>query len=77
VMRLARPMAEEPGRLRVVCVALNSSPETLTFRLPGPEGERRLLIDSAHPEREEQPVGDAYEIEAHGAALIAWEADLP
>jgi glycogen operon protein len=75
VMRLVeRP---EDGRARILCVVLNSSPEALDFRLPGPDGTRRLLIDAADPALEEQEIGDSYRLLSHSAALIAWEADLP
>jgi isoamylase len=74
VMRLSREPVE--GRLRTVSLVLNSSHEPLDFKLPSPGENRRLLIDSAHPEREEGEIGDTYRVEARGAAIIEWEGDI-
>ncbi len=73
VMRLARRL--DPGRVEIVCVMLNSSPELLVFNLPPPSASRRLLIDSAHPELAEHEIRDSWLLMPHAAAIVAWEAE--
>jgi isoamylase len=73
VMRLAQK--REDGRLDIVCLLLNSSPEALVYNLPPPNARRRLLIDSAHPEVEEHEIGDSYYLFNQAAAVIAWTAE--
>ncbi len=70
IMRLARKAG---GRLEIVCIALNSSPEALVFNLPPPHGTRRLLVDSAHPDLPEHDIKNSYYLLPRAAALIAWE----
>jgi glycogen operon protein len=74
VMRLVQ-QGEEGAR--IMCVLLNSSPDALPFHLPGPEGQRRLLIDSNDPDKQEQEIGDTYLLASHAAALICWDAPRP
>ncbi len=74
VMRLARKMKD--GRLRIIALLMNGSPENLVFNLPSPSARRRLLIDSAHPHLEEHDVGDSYWLLTGAAALIWWEVPL-
>jgi isoamylase len=73
VMRLADKRAD--GRLDIVCLLLNSSPEPLVYNLPPPNARRRLLIDSAHPATEEHEIGDSYYLFNQAAAVIAWTAE--
>ncbi|WP_305096362.1 glycogen debranching protein GlgX [Croceibacterium aestuarii] len=74
VMRLARKM--EDGRLRIIALLMNGSPDNLVFNLPPPSARRRLLIDSAHPHLEEHDIGDSYWLLAGAAALIWWEVPV-
>lgn len=71
IMRLVRRVG---ARVQVVCLAQNSSHQSLVFNLPPPFGGRRLLIDSAHPELPEHDIKDSYYLLPRAAALIAWEA---
>ncbi|MFN3945654.1 MAG: glycogen debranching protein GlgX [Allosphingosinicella sp.] len=75
IMRLVEK--REDGRLDVVCVLLNSSPEPLVYNLPPPAAARRLLIDSAHPHVKEHEIGDRYYLFNQAAAIIAWTGDAP
>ncbi len=75
IMRLARKL--EDGRLRIIALLMNGSPESLVFNLPPPSARRRLLVDSAHPNVEEHDIGDSYWLLAGAAALIWWEVPLP
>jgi glycogen operon protein len=74
LMRRAERQAD--GSVVTVSLLLNSSQETLTFRLPPPRVPRRLLIDSAHPEAEEQDgILDTYVLAARAAALLVWRQE--
>jgi len=49
---------------------MTSSEDPLTFRLPPPQLERKLVIDSAKPLAPESEVGDTVEVEAHAVVII-------
>ncbi len=74
IMRLARKM--EDGRLRIIALLMNGSPDNLVFNLPPPSARRRLLVDSAHPHLEEHDIGDSYWLLSGAAALIWWEVPV-
>ncbi|WP_296719860.1 glycogen debranching protein GlgX [Erythrobacter sp.] len=66
----------EDGTITTVSLLLNASDEALTFNLPPPDVPRRLLIDSAHPEAEEQDgILDSYVLAPRAAALLAWRQE--
>lgn len=66
----------EDGTIATVSLLLNASDEALTFNLPPPDVPRRLLIDSAHPEAEEQDgILDTYVLASRAAALLAWRQE--
>lgn len=73
MMRLARRL--EDGRIDIVALLLNSSPEPLVFNLPPPSTLRKLLVDSAYPEIEEHEIRDSYLLMDRAAAIIAWTID--
>ena len=69
-MRRARRL--DDGGLELVFLILNASSESITFRLPSPLGDSRLLIDSADPQAPEATFGDdRIEVDARGAVLLA------
>ena len=68
VMRRVR--RREDGVLESILLLTNGSSEPLSFLLPPPSLERKLLIDSAAPDAEQVVVGERYEVAAHGAALL-------
>jgi len=68
VMRRVR--RKKDGSLEVVSMLMNSSEDALTFRLPPPQLERKLVIDSANPLAPELDVGDTIEVEAHAVMII-------
>jgi isoamylase len=74
IMRLARKL--DDGRLPIISLLMNSSPEALVFNLPPPSARRRLLVDSAHPHMEEHDIGDSYWLLSGAAALIWWEVPV-
>jgi isoamylase len=72
VMRLAE--RRDDGRIDIVCLMLNGSPDPLDYHLPPPNGPRRLLIDSARPELGEHDIPDTYRLMNQAAAIVAWTA---
>jgi len=68
VMRRVRRKKDDS--LEVVSMLMNSSEDPLTFRLPPPQLERKLVIDSAKPLAPESEVGDTVEVEAHAVVII-------
>jgi isoamylase len=74
IMRLTRKL--DDGRLPIISLLMNSSPEALVFNLPPPSARRRLLVDSAHPHMEEHDIGDSYWLLSGAAALIWWEVPV-
>ena len=68
VMRRAYKRAD--GVVEAVTLLMNASQDVLTFRLPPPELERRLLIDTADPTAEERMLeGDVYELKDRSAVI--------
>ncbi|WP_349514123.1 glycogen debranching protein GlgX [Erythrobacter sp. NFXS35] len=73
---MRRAERREDGSIATVSLLLNASDEALTFNLPPPDVPRRLLIDSAHPEAEEQDgILDTYLLASRAAALLAWQQE--
>ena len=68
VMRRVRRRRD--GVLQAVSMLLNGSPDALTFTLPQPSLERRLVIDSADPCAPEREVGHTIEVQAHAVVLV-------
>ena len=68
VMRRVRRKKDDS--LEVVSMLMNSSEDPLTFRLPPPQLERKLVIDSAKPLAPEAEVGETVEVEAHAVVII-------
>ncbi len=69
---MRRAVRTEDGAVEAVSLLVNASDDPITFRLPPPGENRRVLIDSAWPEKGEEAIGDEYEVAAHGAALLTW-----
>ncbi|WP_084544753.1 glycogen debranching protein GlgX [Derxia lacustris] len=78
---LRRAVALPDGRIDLTLLLLNSSPEPLAFRLPAPDVDWEIALDSAHPSRPAarlapvDPVvaatgGRAYELARHASALL-------
>lgn len=68
VMRRAR--RKKDGSIEVVSMLMNGSEADLTFKLPPPALERKMVIDSADPMAAEREVHEAVEVKAHAAMLI-------
>ena len=68
VMRRVR--RRKDGSLQVVHMLMNASDKPLTFMLPGPHLDRKLVIDSADPRCPERDVGESVEVQDHAAVLI-------
>ena len=69
---MRRASTLEDGQVEAVSVLLNGSDDALTFHLPPPHATRTVLIDSTRPDQGEVEFDDAYELGAHGAALVVW-----
>ncbi|WP_235425514.1 glycogen debranching protein GlgX [Croceibacterium mercuriale] len=67
---MRRVRRREDGVLEVVSMLMNGSDDPLTFNLPRPSRERRLVIDSADPTAPEREIGDMVEVQAHAVVLI-------
>ena len=68
VMRRCRRKPD--GSLETVTLLMNSSGDTLTFRLPPPDLYRTLIIDSADPEAAEAEVGAEIEVRDRAVLLV-------
>ena len=68
VMRRVR--RTEDGGLEAVTLLLNAAPVPITFKLPPPLQDRRLVIDSADPQAPEREVGEEIEVLDRAAMLI-------
>jgi len=68
LMRRVRRL--EDGSLQVVHLLLNASDTPMTFQLPPPHLDRRLVIDSADPRCPEREVDESVEVQDHAAVLI-------
>jgi glycogen operon protein len=75
VMRRVRK--REDGNLETVTMLMNGSPTPLTFQLPPPHLERRLVIDSANPQAPEIKVGDEIEVMDRAVMLIVGTGPAP
>jgi glycogen operon protein len=73
VMRRATLL--EDGRVEALTLLLNASDDVIDFTLPPPSSERRVLIDSAQPDREPFTIADDYGVQAHSAVLICWTGE--
>lgn len=72
VMR--RSIRLDTGEIESVTLLLNASPEPILFKLPPPDGQRMVMIDSAKPEQAPSEVMDGeYEVGPQGAALLTWK----
>ena len=75
-LALRRALASEDGGLDVTLLLLNADAADHAFALPKPPLDWTLVLDSAHPEREERPVQDeAVPVGPRSVALLA--AKLP
>jgi glycogen operon protein len=74
VMRRVRRL--EDGSLQVVHTLLNASDTPLTFQLPPPHLDRKLVIDSADPQCPERDLGESVEVQDHAAVLIVGEGRI-
>ena len=75
-LALRRALATEGGGLDVTLLLLNADGAGHAFALPEPALDWTLVLDSAHPDREERPVRDkAVPVEPRSVALLA--AELP
>ncbi len=71
-LALRRALATEDGGLEVTLLLLNADGAGHAFALPEPVLDWTLVLDSAHPDREEQPVQDeAVPVGPRSAALLA------
>ncbi len=71
-LALRRALATEDGGLEVTLLLLNADGAGHAFALPEPVLDWMLVLDSAHPDREEQPVQDeAVPVGPRSAALLA------
>ncbi|KGF69186.1 glycogen debranching protein [Hoeflea sp. BAL378] len=68
VMRRCRRKPD--GSIETVTLLMNSSGDTLTFRLPPPDLHRTLVIDSADPEAAEAEVGAEIEVRDRAVLLV-------
>jgi isoamylase len=69
VMRRMRRL--EDGTLESMTMLLNASPTPLTFTLPPPHLQRRMVIDSAEPQAPERELADTVEVQDHAVVLVA------
>ncbi|WP_126173540.1 glycogen debranching protein GlgX [Altericroceibacterium xinjiangense] len=67
---MRRVRRREDGALEVVSMLMNGSDKPLTFALPPPALERKLVIDSADPCAPERDVGTDIEVQSHSAVLV-------
>jgi glycogen operon protein len=69
-LRMRRAARLDDGRIEIVNLLLNASADPISFALRAHVTERILLIDSARPEAENEPLVGDYELAPHSAALI-------
>ena len=75
-LALRRALPAEDGGVSATLLLLNADAAGHAFALPEPGLAWRLVLDSAHPSREEHPVqDDAVPVEPRSVVLLA--ADLP
>ncbi|GGC25841.1 glycogen operon protein GlgX homolog [Novosphingobium marinum] len=68
MMRRVRRM--DDGTLQSVLLVMNASHTSLTFRMPPPDLERHLIVDSSDPRAPERPIGDSIEVPDRAAMII-------
>jgi len=68
VMRRMR--RREDGTLESMTMLLNASPTPLTFNLPPPHLDRRMVIDSADPLAPERELGETVEVQDRAVVLV-------
>ena len=76
-LAMRRAMKLDDGCIESINLLLNAGDEPISFALPGPPADRVLLIDSARPDVEEEPLSDEYELAPHSAALIRARFEQP
>ncbi|AOH84749.1 glycogen debranching enzyme [Sphingomonas panacis] len=74
-LAMRRAVALDDGRIEAITLLMNAGEDAITFTLPAPSSDRKVLIDSAQPDLEPVEIGDTYEVQPHAAVLIRWLAD--
>jgi glycogen operon protein len=70
-LTMRRAERAEDGSITGVTVLLNASESTLTFHLPPPDAQRRILLDSADPEAPERDLTEnTVEVRGHSAVVL-------
>jgi glycogen operon protein len=72
---LRRAMRISEGTVTILTLLLNPEATPQDFRLPPPEVTVRVLLDSAEPGAEGDPVGHEVRVAAHSAMLLYGEYD--